>query len=174
MTTYSCEKQDLFPFFLLDKENGFFLDVACAHPINASNTYLLEQQKNWTGVCVDIGDVESLYSWSKIRKAKSFQADATSDEFVEILKKSVGSRLVDYLSLDVDVGGYVEKNLTHLALRRVLEAGIRFRCATIEHESFKYGESARNEMRDSLLSRDRKSTRLNSSHIPLSRMPSSA
>jgi len=150
MKTYSCEKQDLYPIFLLDKENGLFLDVACGHPIDASNTYILEQ-KNWTGICIDIGDVEDLYSWSKIRKAKNFQSDATSEEFVNILRENIGDRIVDYLSLDVDVGGYAQKNLTHLTLRRVLEAGVRFRCATIEHESFKYGPKARDEMRQALI-----------------------
>src|SRR5688572_18991516 len=39
--------------FFQDQPNGFFLDVGCAHPIKASNTYYLEKHLGWSGIAVD-------------------------------------------------------------------------------------------------------------------------
>jgi FkbM family methyltransferase len=35
------------------KKNGFFLDIGCADAMTFSNTYVLEKDFNWTGICVD-------------------------------------------------------------------------------------------------------------------------
>src|SRR4029078_6429074 len=35
------------------KRNGFFLDLAAAHPIINSNTYAMESQLNWKGICIE-------------------------------------------------------------------------------------------------------------------------
>ena len=39
--------------FFQDQRGGFFLDVGCGHPIQASNTYYLEKHLGWTGFGVD-------------------------------------------------------------------------------------------------------------------------
>ena len=38
--------------YFKDKENGFYVDVWCYHPIHRSNTYLLHK-KNWNGINID-------------------------------------------------------------------------------------------------------------------------
>ena len=38
--------------YFKDKENGFYVDVGCYHPIHRSNTYLLHK-KNWNGINID-------------------------------------------------------------------------------------------------------------------------
>lgn len=145
--TYSLERQDLFVEKILPVKNGFFLDVGCNHPVNGNNTYLLEKKYQWTGIGFDLGFEQE---WKKERNSKIFLVDATSPALTEILKREVDGRVVDYLSLDIDVGGYRQANLSYLALPRILDAGISFKCATIEHEAFKYGPRDRDLMRKTL------------------------
>jgi FkbM family methyltransferase len=46
--------QDLLVLQLLDgKRGGFFLDSGAADGVSASNTFLLEVQYGWTGICVE-------------------------------------------------------------------------------------------------------------------------
>jgi len=39
--------------FFQDRRDGFFLDVGCAWPIRASNTYYLEKHLGWRGIGID-------------------------------------------------------------------------------------------------------------------------
>lgn len=148
--SFSFENQDEFVNLLFDKDGGSFLDIACGHPTKGSNTYSLES-RGWMGIGFDIENCE-LNGWSKIRKSPFFQLDATSENLAKSLRDNLKDKLVDYLSLDVDVGGcWMEKNLSPAVLPRILDAGVSFKCATIEHESFKYGPSGRDYMRSLLL-----------------------
>lgn len=149
--SYSFEQQDLFVAHVLShKKNGIFLDVACAHPTIGSNTLLLEKELGWHGYGYDIGDCEKDFDFSNKRpNTKFIQMDATGKEFTESLINH-GLQKVDYISLDVDIGGAVEKNLSHLALYRILEANIKFDVMTIEHEAFKYGDIKKNIVRQKL------------------------
>lgn len=52
--------QDIFVLAMLQgKRNGRFLDVGAGHPYFMSNTYLLEKEFNWSGVCIDLVDETS-------------------------------------------------------------------------------------------------------------------
>ena len=35
------------------KKNGYFIEIGASDGIKLSNTYLLEQKYNWTGICVE-------------------------------------------------------------------------------------------------------------------------
>lgn len=51
---YAQLKQDIKILELLNqKTNGYFLDIGCANVQRFSNTYLLETEFNWNGLCVD-------------------------------------------------------------------------------------------------------------------------
>jgi FkbM family methyltransferase len=39
--------------FFQDRQGGFFVDVGCAYPIKANNTYYLEKHLGWTGIGID-------------------------------------------------------------------------------------------------------------------------
>ena len=54
--------------------------------------------------------------------------------FTKVLEKHVGDRIVDYISLDVD---WAEVNFSGKALEKILDANIKFKVMTLEHESFK-------------------------------------
>ena len=39
--------------FFQDREGGYFVDVGCAWPVHASNTYYLEKHLGWSGIGID-------------------------------------------------------------------------------------------------------------------------
>ena len=52
--SYSMDGEDLFIVeYFRKKNNGFYLDVGCYHPIHRNNTYLLHK-KGWSGINIDI------------------------------------------------------------------------------------------------------------------------
>lgn len=54
MISYSQAKQDLWVLEMLkNKRNGYFLDIGAFDGIELSNSYLLEKEFNWTGLCVE-------------------------------------------------------------------------------------------------------------------------
>jgi FkbM family methyltransferase len=57
--------------FFQDRRAGFFLDVGCGHPIQASNTYFLEKELGWRGIAVD-GLPEMAIKWRRQRPASRF------------------------------------------------------------------------------------------------------
>jgi hypothetical protein len=57
--------------FFQDRRHGTFLDVGCAWPIKASNTFYLEQRLGWRGIAVDaLPDYEQ--AWRKRRRRSRF------------------------------------------------------------------------------------------------------
>jgi len=69
---YSQHKEELvIRDFFQDERGGFFLDVGCGHPIQASNTYYLEKQLGWTGIGVD-GLPEMAVKWRRNRHGSRF------------------------------------------------------------------------------------------------------
>lgn len=145
MHSYSYEQQDEFIFTLFDyKTSGYFIDVACGHPILGNNTYALDKNFGWSGLCFEIGDVRfSQYvsgqnmetyniSWEKERKANLLLMDATSKGLTDYLRDHC-PKTVDYISLDVDAAGV---NLALDVLHRILDADVRFKAMTFEHEIY--------------------------------------
>ena len=52
--SYSMDGEDLFIVeYFRKKNNGFYIDVGCYHPIHRNNTYLLNK-KGWSGINIDI------------------------------------------------------------------------------------------------------------------------
>jgi len=51
---YSQLNQDLWVLDTLKhKRNGIFVDVGAFDGINLSNTYLLEKEHGWNGICIE-------------------------------------------------------------------------------------------------------------------------
>ena len=51
--SYAMDNEDTAALnYFKDKENGFYVDVGCYHPIHRNNTYLLHK-KNWNGINID-------------------------------------------------------------------------------------------------------------------------
>lgn len=64
--------------FFRDRKGGFFLDVGCAWPIDANNTYYLEHHLGWTGIGIDALD-DYAAGWHEKRSNSKFFAYLVSD-----------------------------------------------------------------------------------------------
>lgn len=64
--------------FFQDRKGGFFLDVGCAWPIDANNTYYLEHHLGWTGIGIDALD-DYAPGWHEKRSNSKFFAYLVSD-----------------------------------------------------------------------------------------------
>lgn len=122
------------------KNNGTFLDIGCNEPMRWNNTYALEEV-GWTGWLVDINPVYG-DEIRKVRKSPFICADAATLDYGAL----VGDRLyIDYLSLDIDENQ--DRNLATTILGAVFAAGLRFKCATVEHDGYRFGDHPREEIR---------------------------
>lgn len=143
----SHEQQDEFIFNLFaGKRTGTFLDISCSHPRIGSNTFTLEKYQEWSGYCFDVADVEAIHNWSKVRSTPFVMVDATSIELTNFLKENI-TDVVDYISLDVD---FSNVNLAFATLSRVIDAGVRFKAMTFEHEHYIHGDAIRTPSRQLL------------------------
>jgi hypothetical protein len=157
---YSFEQQDEFIINIFDqKQNGFFLDVGCSHPVLGSNTYALEKQFGWNGYCFDMDMLDGTYwnattqlyetvSWHSDRTAPWIYMDVKSPEFTEFLKINVKDTIVDYISLDVDKPSTMPHQPNEIfslaALYRILDSNIKFKSITFEHEYRTWGTTYKN------------------------------
>lgn len=79
MTSYSQLGQDRIVLSLLNnKRNGYFVDVGAYDGVELSNTYLLETQYGWDGICIEPLP-DKFFQCQKTRKCKCFQ-DAVYSE----------------------------------------------------------------------------------------------
>lgn len=130
MNFYSQAGQDRFVWELLPKRFGLFIDIGCGGD-QWSNTLALEQQ-GWRGLLFDIGEGSAIG-----RLSEYHQTDAT----VVNWKKLLGPvDYFDYLSLDIDSASLA-------ALKNMPLAQMHFGVITIEHDSYRFGNAARDEMR---------------------------
>jgi hypothetical protein len=126
------------------KKNGSFLDIGSNEPIANNNTYALETEAGWRGWLLDI---EAAYAEPSrlLRKSPFIAADATTLDWSFLGSVS----LLDYLSLDIDENENRDRALT--ILYNLISAGYRFRCMTVEHDAYRYGDNPRAGLRKLLL-----------------------
>jgi hypothetical protein len=127
-------------------EPGTFLDVGCGQPVAGSNTALLEQL-GWGGVLIDLNE-EMAHRCKLTRIGIVICADATMFDF-----RTLPLRHFNYLSLDVDEAQVA-------ALKNILACGVEFDFATIEHDSYRFGEGPRDEIRREMRARGYHADRL--------------
>lgn len=141
MKSYSQVGQDLWVLEqFAHKRDGTFLDIGAGEPIRTSNTWLLESEFGWTGLAVDFN--ASLNSQWDEAKRKLIVANAVELDWVE-LSKPFGGRF-DYLSLDIDDWQleFCQKFPWHQ---------VSFGVMTVEHDSYRFGENFRDDIRHILL-----------------------
>ena len=127
MESYSQCGQDIFVYNILNKNNGTFLDLGCYLPKNINNTYILELN-GWSGISLDIIDYSE--EW-KERKNKFIQQDCMNVNLDELLDSNYDNKVIDYLSLDMEVLGDRFK-----LLEKIMETSYEFKVITIEHDSY--------------------------------------
>lgn len=121
--------QDMFILMILNgKTNGKYLEIGSYQPFEHSNTYLLEDKFDWTGVSLEINP--TIVKWfNGKRKNQCLQRDATKANYLEILDNQNMGTDWDYLQLDCEPA----KN-TFEALLSIPFDKYRFAVITYEHD----------------------------------------
>lgn len=88
---YSQYDQDKFAdIYFKKKHNGFFLDIGANDGISCSNTLFLEQEREWTGICIEpIPDVFN--QLNKIRKSINYNVCISENEGVVNFRRVHGT-----------------------------------------------------------------------------------
>jgi hypothetical protein len=138
----SQAQQDLFVWNILqNKTDGLFLDIGSHDPVYINNTYELEQKKGWRGYLFDID--RKWAAPTAARRASPFVcADLTTFDWTSFIhSKGISGKRFDYMSFDID-------RASLLAVRRFPFNEISFSIATVEHDSYRFGEAVATEMRE--------------------------
>jgi len=123
--------QDRFVLQSLDyKHNGFYLEIGAYHSKEISNTYILENQYNWSGVSFDIVP-EYVDEFNSNRKNKCYLADATKFDYKTFLNEINAPKQIDYLQIDIEPAENSLQALMALPLE-----DYRFSVITFEHDLY--------------------------------------
>tara|TARA_Y100001937_G_scaffold71079_1_gene96737 strand:- start:219 stop:848 length:630 start_codon:yes stop_codon:yes gene_type:complete len=97
------------------KKNGYFLDIGAAHPTDISNSYYVEKELGWKGVCIDLGvshyafhsnnqinsDEQYMDMWKQKRSSPLYITDALQVDFDKLYEDNFPTKRLDYLSIDL-------------------------------------------------------------------------
>lgn len=143
--TFSQVGQDLFVINKLNqKRNGYYIEIGGHDPVLINNTYLLEQQYNWTGFSLEIQS-SLVDRYNLIRKNKCILSDATKFDFKKFLNENNYPKQIDYLSLDIE-----PPEQTYICLCNMPLSEYRFSVITFEHDSYYAGNKYRDLSRELL------------------------
>jgi hypothetical protein len=137
---YSQAFQDLFVLSILNgKENGTYVEIGGDHPINISNSYLLETEFNWKGISLEI-DSSKVDYYNSIRKNKCISTDATRADYSRLFSDCNFSPQIDYLQVDIEPSWQTLKALKQIPLNQY-----RFSVITFETDLYKDGNESAEE-----------------------------
>ncbi len=140
--SYSQTFQDLFVISVLDgKREGSFLDLGCSYPVAINNTYLLENNFEWTGVSIDI-DPNRTSTWESSRTSQVITFDAGKIDYNEFLKQFETNH-IDYLSIDVD-----NIPATYHIINDINFNEYEFSVITFEHDLYARGSDLKDHMKE--------------------------
>ena len=128
---YSQALQDIFVLTMLNgKENGTYVEIGGAHPININNTYLLEKTFGWSGISFEINEELAKFYNSK-RSNKCICADATQVDYSKVFEENNLPKQIDYLQIDIDPSYQSLASLKQLDLKTY-----RFSVVTFETDAY--------------------------------------
>lgn len=121
--SYSQSNQDIFVLKMFPDIKGTYLEIGASHPIDISNTYLLEQN-GWTGLSLEI-DNSCQHIWHQKRKNDLIITNALTFDYSNL------PNYIDYLQLDIEPS---ENTLE--CLKRLMTYPTRYGCITFEHDYY--------------------------------------
>ena len=133
--SYSQAKQDLFVLKALKyKREGTFLEIGANHPIEISNTYLLETRYGWKGLMIEQNPrFVQLYE-SERPNSEYIIDNAVTIDYNRALENY--PRDMDYLQIDLEVDNMSTLN-TLLNLNDSALKTHRFAVITFEHDRYR-------------------------------------
>lgn len=128
---YSQVLQDISVLSILNgKKYGTFLEIGGGDYSNGSNTRLLEQNYNWSGVTVELNE-NHCKTYKNRKNTKIINANALKLDYFEILRNNYSSKIIDYLQLDIEPA----RN-TYECLLKIPFDEYKFRVITYEHDDY--------------------------------------
>jgi len=125
--SYSMDGEDLFiTNYFKDKNNGFYIDVGCYHPIHRNNTYLL-YKKNWHGINIDTSQFSiDLFKFIRPKDLNYNFAVSDKNGFIKLFYQKKLSQL-STIEIDqaktVFQGNIKEKEVQAFTLNEILNMG---------------------------------------------------
>ena len=137
---WSQSMQDMFVLSMLDgKRNGVYVEIGADQPRVISNTYLLENDFNWSGVSFEL-DADKVAFFNTIRKNKCLCEDATLYDYKSLFEDRNFPKQIDYLQLDIDPAEGTLRALKALPLN-----DYRFSVITYETDVYSSGADIQDE-----------------------------
>jgi len=129
-------QQDKFVLHLLkEKKNGYFLEIGSNHPINISNSYLLETKYDWKGIMVEYD--ASFLNLYKTHRPNSIHVinDATQVDYKNVFEANNVPASIDYLQIDLEANnGSTIRTLQKLD-NEIFDT-YKFATVTFEHDIY--------------------------------------
>ncbi len=145
--SYAQAGQDLFALFVSGfKYCGSYVEIGSHDPIRDSNSFLLEQNYNWSGLSFEINEDYS-YFFNRRRRNVCVNADATLVDYGSTFSNAGLPKKIDYLQIDIDPA-----HQSLCALKALPLNEYRFGAITFEHDRYQRGDSVMRESRKVLLS----------------------
>lgn len=162
MKYYSQSDQDKWVCeFLNFKKNGFYLDIGAYDGVQTSNTFILEKELDWSGICIEANS-EVFKNLSLNRNSINlnlavldyeghcgFREDSICCESVgntigcdtlnNILEKNKAPNIIDYMSIDI-------KGSEFDALKNFNFQKWQINLITIEHNLYLNGDFNKNRL----------------------------
>ena len=137
---WSQSMQDMFVLSMLDgKKSGVYVEIGADQPRVISNTYLLENNFNWSGVSFEL-DADKVAFFNTIRKNKCICEDATLYDYKSLFEERNYPKQIDYLQLDIDPAPQTLEALKNLPLDEY-----RFSVITYETDVYRHGADIQDE-----------------------------
>ncbi len=137
---WSQSMQDMFVLSMLDgKKSGVYVEIGADQPRVISNTYLLENNFDWSGVSFEL-DADKVTYFNSIRKNKCLSEDATSYDYKSLFEERNYPKQIDYLQLDIDPAEGTLRALKALPLN-----DYRFSVITYETDVYSSGADIQDE-----------------------------
>ena len=137
---WSQSMQDMFVLSMLDgKRNGVYVEIGADQPRVISNTYLLENNFDWSGVSFEL-DADKVTYFNSIRKNKCLSEDATLYDYKSLFEERNYPKQIDYLQLDIDPAEGTLRALKALPLN-----DYRFSVITYETDVYSSGADIQDE-----------------------------
>ena len=174
MKSYSQANQDIWALeYLGFPKSGYYLDIGAMDGLTSSNTYLMEKEFGWNGICVECHPLHLKeivkhrtckivkralhntnaamnFDFRKSTLSTLFEQNGTvvkTISFDKLIEEFNIPTVIDYVSLDIEGAEYLALTTfpfdTHI-----------IKTMTVEHDSYQRGPKMKNDIKELLISKD--------------------
>jgi len=143
--SFSQNYQDVFALLCNDYKPGKFVDIGCSYPDHFSNVITLIHN-GWSGIGFDLKP-NLKQEWNIYSNFINVDQLNVVDN-IDIVNSQIETlpETIDYLNVDID--GYP----CQFAIENINHTKHKFKCITIEHDAYRFGDVFKEAQRTKLLS----------------------